>query len=80
MLCRTLIILIISTLGRLAVDTDIAGRVAGAVAERIAGSLSGKKTLTAGLVLTAGMFSAHHDVTLGTQFFLVVGAVFHSTL
>ena len=80
MLRRTLIILIITALGRLAVNTDVAGGVAGAVAERIAGSLSGKKTLAAGLVLAAGMLSAHHNVPLGTQFFLVVGTVFHTTL
>ena len=75
---RTLIILIISTLGGLAVYADIAGGVAGTVTVRVAGPLSGKETLTTGLVITAGMFSAHHDVPLGTQFFLVVRTVFHS--
>ena len=78
MLRRTLIILIISTFGRLAVDTDIAGGVAGAVTVGVAGSLSGKETFTAGLVFAAGMFTAHHDIPLGAQFFLVVRAVFHS--
>lgn len=80
MLCRALIILIIGTLGRLTVDTDIAGGVTGTVGVGIAGSLSGKKTLAASLILTAGMFSAHHNVPFGTHFFLVVGTVFHSTL
>lgn len=76
----TLIIVIIRTLGGLTVDTDIAGGVAGTVTVGIAGSLSGKKALAAGLVVTAGMLAAHHDVPFGTQFFLVVHAVFHSTL
>lgn len=79
MLRRTFVILIVGTLGSLAVNTDIAGGVTGAVGVRIAGSLSGEKALAAGLVLTAGMSSAHHDVPLGAQSFLVVGTVFHST-
>lgn len=80
MLCRTLIVLIMSTFGSLTVNTDIAGGVAGAAAVGIAGPLAEKKAFTAGLIVTAGMFSTHHDVPLGTQFLLVVYAVFHTTL
>ena len=80
MLCRTLIIFIMGTFGSLAVNTDIAGGVAGAAAVGVAGPLAGKKALAAGLITTAGVFSAHHDIPLGTQFFLVVSAVFHNTL
>jgi len=80
MLCRTLIILIISTFGSLAVNTDIAGGVASAVAVGIARPPAGKKALTACLITAAGMFSAHHDIPLGTQSFLVVHTVFHTTL
>lgn len=42
MLCRTLIVLIMSTFGSLTVNTDIAGGVAGATAVGIAGPLAEK--------------------------------------
>ena len=80
MLCRALIILIISTFGSLTVNIDIAGGMAGTAIVGIAGPFAEKKALAAGLIITAGMFAAHHDVPLGTQFLLVVCAVFHTTL
>ena len=37
------------------------------------------KTLTAGVITTAGMFSAHHNITLAAKAILIVGTIFHYT-
>ena len=80
MLRRTFIIVIMGAVGGFAVDTDVARGVAGAAGIRIAAAFSLNKALTAGLTLTTGAFAPHHNVSLGAQIFLVIYAVFHSTL
>ena len=80
MVRHALIIVVIHTLHRLAVNADIAGWMGYGTGEGTHAISLLCKALTAGLVAAAGVLSAHTDITLATQMFRVVNTVINATL
>ena len=79
MIRHTLIIAVIDALDCLAVDADGPAGMRQGVTERIPSLSLLRKAFTAGAVTVAGMFAAHHDVSLAAQTVLIIGTIFHNT-
>ena len=78
MLRKASVVSIVLTLACFAVNSDGSAGMFQSADIRVRTSLLGK-TLTAGIVLGAGMLAAHHDISLAAKLVLVIGAIFHRT-
>ena len=77
--CRTLVITVVNTFYRFAVDADHrAGMIVQGISKTV--TLTFSKALTTGIIITASMFPTHQDITLAAAFTFVVCAVIHGTL
>ncbi len=77
MLCMTLIITIIHTSDRFAINAD---RPAGMFQRTCIGIISLlRKTLTACIVTAVRMFAAHHDIALAAALIFIVGTIVYAT-
>ena len=79
MIRHTLVIAVINTLYRLAVNADGLTGMRQGITERFSSLSLLRKALTAGAVTVTGMFTSHHDVSLTAQTVLVIGTIFHNT-
>ena len=79
MIRHTLIIAVIDALDCLAVDADGPAGMRQGVTERIPSLPLLCKAFTAGALTVAGMFAAHHDISLAAQTVLIIGTIFHNT-
>ena len=77
MLGDTFVIAVISAVHRLAVNADCFARMFQRAGKSVFSRL--RKTLAAGIVLTARALSADHNVSLTAALALVIYAIIHST-
>lgn len=71
------VVFIVHALYCLTVDADVLARVRDRARKAVAAPLV--KTLTAGVLTVAGMFSAHHDISLAAAVVFVIGTIAYST-
>ena len=79
MLGKASVIRIVLTLTCFAVDPDGSAGMFQSADIRVRTSLLGK-TLTAGIVLGAGMLAAHHDISLAASLVLIVHTVLYAAI
>lgn len=80
MLCYAFIIIIIHTFHGITIDADDLAWVLQRAGIGIPSLSSLGKALTAGIIRTAGMLPAHHNIALAAKSLLIIGTVFHPTL
>ncbi len=79
MLRHTLVIAVIDTFYRLAVDADGTAWMRQGTGKRILSISLLCKTFATGAVTVTGMLAAYHDITLAAQTILIIRTVFYNT-